>query len=829
MPKAIGQITIRDENDITVSSTAPTGPVRNQMWLDTSTTPSVLKRYNGSTWDVVNDYSSAVSDLDGKIAAVDGKTTSNTTNVGILQGQISTAISNTQITKDGATVLLKDEYSKLEQTVGGLSSTVGSHTSTLGAIPNTYATQSSVKQTADNVITKFSESGGTNLLKNSAFKNGQANWGPQRWDNTAGGTAYIEVVYPQYNEWTPSNRNSLCACIVNLPSSSAGLCLRNGFDCYQFTVKPSTTYSLNCLMASHRIRSYTIEMICFDANGSRLTDTNNSVVIDSPKSGGRDRNNWNKIKHTWTTQNNAATCILRAYMNEWTGEYNSAFMWICEPIITEGDVETFWTPNADEVYTGIVTLDSDGVTVNMIDGEVSRGYSRLSSTGIATYDGNGNTKSWFSDSNAYIKELTVDNINNPYLIQCKPRATNWYVGQYATGDGTGRDGNNKSNSIQSILEYIKNNYGCYSYRQDINIYCDNGISLNENINISGWIGSGYIYIVFGASSTFTGSILVEECTQCVYIEGGKTGFYNNDGCIWYRTDGTPSASPLQVRNSTVVCVGFRAHSNVSYYGYPFVCATYGSNVCIVNMDLVKFWSICKMYHGVSVYIDTIRGDVSVLGEASSNSTIVAQSALPIFNSGKILENFYNSVNFTSGVEGYNSLWIPKPVTPPPTPAPAPTQSWHWVEKTFYFNLSSTVEDPGITTSSWSGKWGQGRWSSYKPHRGHAVPTENISSWCNVGSNTRNISMTLTMTRLSASHGQSSAIPVPKLKQKDGTYWNSGVAFALGNTKNITLSSGVVSGLSDGSLSELTMWAGTSTNDYSQYNGTSLKVTCEKYY
>ena len=55
--------------------------------------------------------------------------------------------------------------------------------------------------------------------------------------------------------------------------------------------------------------------------------------------------------------------LLRAYMNEWTGEGNSAFMWICEPLITEGNSNLPWTPNADEVYTGITTIDKDGITV----------------------------------------------------------------------------------------------------------------------------------------------------------------------------------------------------------------------------------------------------------------------------------------------------------------------------------------------------------------------------------------------------------------------------------------------------------------------------------
>lgn len=241
-----------------------------------------------------------------------------------------------------------------------------------GVVDN-VATSSQVEQKVDSVEFKFTQSGGYNLLRNSAFKNGYTNWYYQRWDNSAGGNSYIEVVEPTFSEWTPSNRNSLSACINGLSSSSAGQLLRTGFDSHKFTVKPNTTYTLNCLMAGHRIRGWTIEMICYDSDGNRLLDNNHAVVINNNNYfGGRDRNNWAKIKHTWTTQINAATCHLRAYMNEWTGELDSAFLWICEPVITEGDVEVLWTPNADELYTGITTIDEDGAKVQHDAGSYSR-------------------------------------------------------------------------------------------------------------------------------------------------------------------------------------------------------------------------------------------------------------------------------------------------------------------------------------------------------------------------------------------------------------------------------------------------------------------------
>ena len=59
------------------------------------------------------------------------QTESNTTAINVAQGKINTLIQDTTITKDGQTVKLKDEYSKLEQTVGSLSSTIGKQQTTL--------------------------------------------------------------------------------------------------------------------------------------------------------------------------------------------------------------------------------------------------------------------------------------------------------------------------------------------------------------------------------------------------------------------------------------------------------------------------------------------------------------------------------------------------------------------------------------------------------------------------------------------------------------------------------------------------------------------------
>ncbi|MFL1471501.1 phage tail spike protein [Paraclostridium bifermentans] len=55
-------------------------------------------------------------------------TESHSTSINVMQGQINTAINNTQIVKDGQTILLKDDYNRTVQTVNSINSTLGSHT-----------------------------------------------------------------------------------------------------------------------------------------------------------------------------------------------------------------------------------------------------------------------------------------------------------------------------------------------------------------------------------------------------------------------------------------------------------------------------------------------------------------------------------------------------------------------------------------------------------------------------------------------------------------------------------------------------------------------------
>jgi len=77
---ATAQHTIVDLSDPIASGTAPKNPVNGMLWLDTSQSPTVLKRWNGSAWEVVSGGTSGGRNLllDTEDERTKSRATSNT-------------------------------------------------------------------------------------------------------------------------------------------------------------------------------------------------------------------------------------------------------------------------------------------------------------------------------------------------------------------------------------------------------------------------------------------------------------------------------------------------------------------------------------------------------------------------------------------------------------------------------------------------------------------------------------------------------------------------------------------------------------------------------
>ncbi|MBS6504483.1 MAG: hypothetical protein KH415_23255, partial [Clostridium sp.] len=101
----------------------------------------------------------AFNSLKSTVNDTKSKTESNTTSIGVINGQIDTLIKDTIIEENGTTVKLKDSYSTLKQTVNGINATVVSHTSSitnLGTnLTNAQSTANSANSLADSKAKVF--------------------------------------------------------------------------------------------------------------------------------------------------------------------------------------------------------------------------------------------------------------------------------------------------------------------------------------------------------------------------------------------------------------------------------------------------------------------------------------------------------------------------------------------------------------------------------------------------------------------------------------------------------------------------------------------------
>ena len=90
----------------------------------------------------------------------------HSTTIGVMQGQINTAINNTQIVKDGKTILLKDDYNRTASKVDSINSTIGTHTTKIneltGNITSVDTKVNSIQRDLEG--TKSTVSSHTNLI-----------------------------------------------------------------------------------------------------------------------------------------------------------------------------------------------------------------------------------------------------------------------------------------------------------------------------------------------------------------------------------------------------------------------------------------------------------------------------------------------------------------------------------------------------------------------------------------------------------------------------------------------------------------------------------------
>ena len=391
-----------------------------------------------------------------------------------------------------------------------ITNTVSSTYAKKADVESTYATKSSLTQTANNITASFKASGGYNLVKNSNFKNGLSNWYTDNIDTT--GTSKSITYWTDSNQYILPDTNAVVIRGTNLTE-------RYGVS-QTIKIKRGQKYTVSALSASHRGKTIRITVRNANGGGHIL-----NVVSTNLASAGKNIANWNKMEGVFTAPTDSDTITLCLYM-DCSG--SDGYVWFTQLMINEGDVKQPWSPHPDEVYNGSTVIDASGVTINngALTVKNNAGKTVLSGDSNGNLDITGTVKS--QRGNMYVSldygGLTFQSAhNNEQLLRME-----------TTSFTSDKNVNGVDLNLAKQGEYISFNH--------IN---------KENLN-NGWSSSDgrYNFMDFWSKDTTLGSKTYKKginVNSAMYVNKGLklysgTNFYADiDGAIsWNNGTGTVS-------------------------------------------------------------------------------------------------------------------------------------------------------------------------------------------------------------------------------------------------------------------------------------------------
>lgn len=509
-----------------------------------------------------------------------------------------------------------------------------------------------------------------------------------------------------------------------------------------------------------------------------------------------------------------------------------------------------------KIENNITVISSEGVMVKMYDessfdsnGSVVEGSTPVATTningqGMYIYKESDSTPiAYFTMDECFISNLKINGVNGGNLLFStanKSMPKTWYVSPAETGDGTGRDSNNKADTIGDVIDEIKTSYGVYLENEEIEIKIESG-KYNENVDISGFLGNGTLTLNFDTTAILYGTINIEDNTIKVKLEGHKTNSSVNGATIYSYESKEQDA--ITVKNAYCLINGFKAKnissSGTSYYG-AFAKFSNGASGSIGNCDLLYYETPITSEYSSQAGIWNVKGKTQYRRRVANGGIVISGGTIPstiegkddvnrglVHQSGTLVETdtmgWYSNEGGSSG--GTTTGGEDGSVTETQT-----------ITKTFTLtNLRSVPEGSGLATSGFSGKMAQGKWSSYKKHRGKADLPKSALDFVASAKTIKSVS--LTCHRLNTSHGSAGAVPYPRMRlknTKDATYsdyyTDSSIKFARGDTKTIPVNNTSFKTYLLNGADELQFYVTDDqnpTSQYSHYDNVKLKITITK--
>lgn len=357
-------------------------------------------------------WTPAIEDIDSSIEAVKQITESNSTTINVMQGQIATAINNTQIVKDGQTILLKDDYNRTVTLVDSINSTIGTHTTKIDELSGniisvdtkvnsvqrdlegTKSTVSSHSTSITDLSSKVSTQGTsisqlqneiklkveatditkaidninlgiTNKVRNSAFLKGKESWNLST--NVTIDTEMTLDGHPSCkSSQTGLTANAWRGCInYNLPNNQTSF--KEGdvitISCYYYVEDKSTFDGRLALECKGKKEGATSE----SGMGSVSVSAANLV-----------ENKWVKLTRTITLTENYNDVCIRAFVER------NGTAWFTNFTLVTGNKTGDWSPAPEDVDSSIANvqtqIDTTSNKVATIETNLNSITQRVSST-----------------------------------------------------------------------------------------------------------------------------------------------------------------------------------------------------------------------------------------------------------------------------------------------------------------------------------------------------------------------------------------------------------------------------------------------------------------
>ena len=492
-------------------------------------------------------------------------------------------------------------------------------------------------------------------------------------------------------------------------------------------------------------------------------------------------------------------------------------------VIKDEDGNVTFSVGSDAIVRmiqGLIDISDEGIRINLQDSEGNIvGYVVYDGQGVQIFTNDDEPISSFHREGSYAEKFVVDRLYCPAVVQVADLngcPSDWYIWKTATGDKTGRDQNNKADSLSTVLRNIKN-YGT-KFDAKLTIHVEDGCVINEKgLVIQDMMGTVF-RLELGANVVINCEYFnIEDLSSRIFIEyvsdkrlvGGEItqADYNKYPII----NSTSDDSVISVRH--VDYIEIRGIRFEGVEGATGIKGLAGTNLVVDDCDFFGVDQCLKADGSSNVSLGWCSGNVDKLASIYNGSILTTSRRIPKYSNEEMVyvaENAifiksqysyvqYDTLHSSSGSSSGGSGTNLNDVFSIPTS-----------------NLYTMVEGTGKVTSARKGYTGQGKYKTLKAHRGYIkLPITSIQS---VMANKKSYTLKLKLTRLKTEHGYDSKTPHPIFRATGGSagatdYWDSNVKFARGETQTLTLPTSIVQAIEKGA-DTLELWA--SSNQEQQY-------------